>query len=155
MHALLTVIATWLSITFALPAIQDHPTVVFASSAQMSAMQHARLAATGQHRVGAQSLPFALRGGGEGVFAMYDDATRTIFLHENWTGTSPASISLLVHEMVHHLQHAAGMTFACAGEREKVAYLAQREWLRLFDRSLEKEFGLDPMTILLRTNCLH
>ena len=55
--------------------------------------------------------------------------------------------------MVHHLQNVAGMKFACAGEREKDAYRAQRAWLELFGRTLEQEFELDPMTILLRTNC--
>jgi hypothetical protein len=45
------------------------------------------------------------------------------------------------------------MTFACPGKREKDAYRAQRAWLELFDRTLEGEFGIDPMTLLVRTSC--
>ena len=90
----------------------------------------------------------------EKVHGYYDDATRTIYLPKGWTGNSPAELSLLVHEMVHHVQNVAGMTYACPEEREKLAYAAQRQWLALFGRELMKEFKLDPMTLLVRTNCM-
>jgi len=64
------------------------------------------------------------------VESFYDDATRTIYLPKGWTGRSPAELSLLVHEMVHHVQNVAGLTYACAGEREKIAYAAQRSGSR-------------------------
>jgi len=89
------------------------------------------------------------------VLAIYDDAFRTIDLPWNWTGATPVDSTRLVREMVHHLQNVVGMMFACAGAREKDAYRAQRAWLALFGRTPEQEFGLDPMTILLRTNCLY
>ena len=153
MQALLTVIVTWLSINFGLPATHERPRVEFASPAQMAAVRYSRLAAVRPDRVAAESGRLAPPKTGEDVFAIYDNATRTIYLHENWTGATPADSSLLVHEVVHHLQNAAGMKFACAGEREKDAYRAQRAWLALFGRTLEQEFELDPMTILLRSNC--
>jgi hypothetical protein len=34
-------------------------------------------------------------------------------------------------------------------------YRAQRAWLALFGRTLEQEFDIDPMTVLVRTNCLN
>lgn len=144
MQELLTVIVTWLSLNFGLPASYDHPRVELASPAQMAALRESRLAE------GAGAAPAEA---GEAVFAVYDDAGRTIYLPEGWTGATPADSALLVHEMVHHLQHLAGLTFACAGEREKDAYRAQRAWLALFGRTLEEEFGLDPLTILVRTSC--
>jgi hypothetical protein len=153
MQALLTVIATWLSINYGLPATQDYPKVETAAPVQMAAVRHRALAAVGPQQA-AESGSSAPADGGENVFAIYDDATRTIYLHDGWTGITPADSSLLVHEMVHHLQNAAGMTFACAGEREKDAYRAQARWLELFGRSLEDEFGIDAMTILVRTNCM-
>jgi hypothetical protein len=55
--------------------------------------------------------------------------------------------------MVHHLQNAANEKFACPQEREKHAYKAQREWLALFGRTIEQEFEIDAMTILVRSNC--
>ncbi len=88
------------------------------------------------------------------VEALYDDKTRTIFLPQGWTGRSPAELSLLVHEMVHHVQNVAGLTYACPEEREKIAYAAQRQWLALFGRDLMRDFKIDPMTLLVRTNCM-
>jgi hypothetical protein len=153
MQALLTVIVTWLSINFGLPAVYEYPRVELASPAQMAAVRYSRLAAVRPDRVAAERGQLAPAEVGENVFAIYDDATRTIYLHQNWTGATPADSSLLVHEMVHHLQNIAGTKFACAGEREKDAYRAQRTWLELFGRTLEHEFELDPMTILVRTDC--
>jgi hypothetical protein len=56
--------------------------------------------------------------------------------------------------MVHHLQNMAGLKYNCAGEREKVAYQVQAAWLRQFDKSLESEFGLDGLSIIVHSNCL-
>ena len=154
MQALLTVIVTWLSINFGLPATQEHPRVELASPAQMTAVRYSRLAAVRPDGVAAESGRLAPPEIGEDVFAIYDDATRTIYVHQNWTGDTPADSSLLVHEMVHHLQNVAGMKFACAGEREKDAYRAQARWLELFDKSLVDEFEIDAMTILVRANCM-
>jgi len=55
--------------------------------------------------------------------------------------------------MVHHLQNLAGMKFACSGEREKLAYQAQQEWLALFGRNLFEDFDTDAFTLLVRTAC--
>jgi hypothetical protein len=88
------------------------------------------------------------------VEAYYDDATRTIYLPKGWTGASPAELSLLVHEMVHHVQNVAGLVYACPEERERLAYAAQRQWLALFGRDLMREFRLDPLTLLVRTSCM-
>lgn len=60
-----------------------------------------------------------------------------------------------MHELVHHLQNISGLTFACAEAREKPAYQAQARRLELFDTSLEQEFELDPMTLLVRGNCMY
>ncbi len=88
------------------------------------------------------------------TLAVYDEATRTIYLPEGWRGASPAEVSVLVHEMVHHLQSLARVKFECPQEREKIAYMAQDRWLGLSGRSLEREFGIDPFTRLVRTGCM-
>jgi hypothetical protein len=61
---------------------------------------------------------------------------------------------VLVHELVHHLQKLAQTTYGCPQEREKAAYRAQAQWLAQFDRTLQSEFEIDPMTLLVRTSCL-
>ena len=57
--------------------------------------------------------------------------------------------------MVHHLQNLAGLKFACAGEREKPAYLAQDKWLRLHGLELEKEFEVDMFTVVALSACMN
>ncbi len=77
---------------------------------------------------------------------------RMIFLPEGWSEKTPSELS---HKMVHHIQNMAGLKFACPEEREKMAFEAQERWLALFGRTLQTEFGLDPFTLLVRTNCLY
>lgn len=155
MQALLMVIVTWLSVNFDLPAFHDHPRVEVASAAKMAEVRYSRLTALRPDRFAAEAGRSAPPDVGQDVYAIYDDISRTIYLHEGWTGATPAEVSVLVHEMVHHLQNAGGMKFSCPHEREKDAYKAQREWLGLFGRTLEQEFDIDPMTVLVRTNCMH
>jgi len=87
--------------------------------------------------------------------AVYSYATQTIYLPEGWTGTSPAELSVLVHELVHHVQNVAGLKYACAQEREKLAYEAQERWLGLFGHSLERDFELDGFSLLVKTRCFY
>jgi hypothetical protein len=68
-------------------------------------------------------------------------------------GGSSAEMSVLVHEMVHHLQNQVQLKYRCPQEREKLAYAAQDRWLSHVGTSLEKEFGIDPFTLLVKTNC--
>jgi hypothetical protein len=87
------------------------------------------------------------------VIALYNDQTRTIYLSDKWTGTAPAELSVLVDEMVHHLQNAAGTAYECPAEREKLAYEAQDNWLHLLGRSLEAEFDINGLALLVLTSC--
>jgi hypothetical protein len=89
------------------------------------------------------------------VVAAYDEGNRTILLSEGWTGRSPAELSVLVHEMVHHLQASGKMRFACPAEREALAYRAQDEWLKMFGTDLESAFGIDGTMLLVATVCTH
>ena len=59
------------------------------------------------------------------TIAIYYDATRTIYLPEGWTGDTPAELSVIVHEVVHHFQNVLRLKYECPQEREKLAYIAQ------------------------------
>jgi hypothetical protein len=100
---------------------------------------------------GNQAMPLDM---GRDIVAVYDDAKRTIYLPEGWSGVTPAEQSLLVHEMVHHLQNLGNLKYECPEAREKLAFVAQEQWLELFDHTLASEFELDPFTLLVRTSCL-
>ena len=154
MHALLTVIVTWLSINFDLPAIYEHPNVEFVTAAKMAEVRYARLTSSRLDRVKAETARSVPPEPGYEVHAIYDDGSETIYLLKGWTGTTPAEVSVLVHELSHHLQNVAELKYDCSEAREKPAYQAQARWLELFGQSLMSEFGIDAMTILVRTNCM-
>lgn len=147
MEALLTVIMLWLSANFDLQQSFSHPAIVVESSANIHALHYGgsmqRGNLEGAHRDGHPSQ----------VVAVYVDTTSTIHLAEGWTGTTPEELSILVHEMTHHLQHVGGHTYACPQEREKLAFAAQEQWLAMFGGSLLESFGIDSFTLLARTTC--
>jgi Domain of unknown function (DUF6647) len=146
---LLTAIETWLSIEFDLPILRNHPRIELVPPAEIAALRYrGRFPNAGTER--------ALSGhSASDIVAVYSDSARTIFLAENWTGGTPAELSVLVHEMVHHLQNLAGLKYECPQAREKLAYLAQERWLALFGRDLAQDFELDGFSLLVKTKCLH
>lgn len=127
---LLVTIAHWLSANFDLPLVLE--------PRRLERVTSARLASLSQD-----------------VVAFYGDSEGTIYLPEHWTGETPAEFSILVHEMVHHIQHVGGLTYACREAREKAAFAAQDKWLQLFGSDLASAFGIDPFTLLANTNCIH
>lgn len=135
-QAVLTSIVTWVSNTLDLPAVYDQPRVERTPKIKLTAVLH--------------GSPLVSR---HGVLSMYDDAKQTIYLPEDWNGHTPEGISIVIHEVVHHLQNVAGLAYECPQEREKLAYVAQERWLAPSGRSLGKDFGIDPLTFLLSTEC--
>ncbi|MEM7315900.1 MAG: DUF6647 family protein [Planctomycetota bacterium] len=150
MEALLAVIGLWLSVNYGLSVDEPHPKVAFSARQAMTqtwigqftnqqTWDIARLEQEGDHSE---------------ILGFYDSITQTIVLPEGWDPTSPRDVSILVHEMVHHGQYQGRSKYACSAQRERLAYQAQDEWLSLFEKSLESEFEIDPMTLLIRTKCM-
>ena len=138
MNLLLSVIITWLSINFELPPINDQPSVKFINQQQMVLIRHGPFATAAAHE----------------LIAIYEDRTKTIYLSDRWQGDTPADVSVLVHEIVHHIQNVGKVPYACAAEREALAYAAQEKWLGQFGQSLRLAFGLDPMTLKIKSMCI-
>jgi hypothetical protein len=152
MDALLAAIVTWLSINFGLPADYDFPEVSFVSADALFEVQHPGLSP--EERLIMLEAERRMPGDqGRKVVAAYDTRTQVIMLPEGWLGHSGAELSMLVHEMVHHLQGVAGTSHACPAEREGLAYAAQDRWLEVYGTSLEEEFEIDRMTLLVSTTC--
>jgi hypothetical protein len=143
-QAMLVEIETWLSKTFDLPLPTTHPRIELASPARIAALRY---------RAFKLQSSDANAGDGSDTLAVYDNATQTIYLPEGWTGMKPAEMSVLVHEMVHHMQRQAKLKYECPPASEKVAYEAQIRWLVGFGLTLESEFGIDAFTLLVRTAC--
>ncbi|MCK1494934.1 hypothetical protein IVB14_32135 [Bradyrhizobium sp. 180] len=144
-------IADWLVTNMGLPIVTDRPTIRFVSKDELAKKR------------GADSAQWQGSGQYEGidrldqrnVIALYDNSSKTILLPDDWQGTSPAEQSMLVHEMVHHIQNVAGLKLECPIAREKAAYLAQDEWLKRLGKSLESEFDVDLFTILISSACMY
>ena len=149
---LLPKIAAWIAHNFNLPEIDQLPRVQFVSSVQVTALRYG----LPQPPPG-QAIEQASRnlGVGRAVVAVYDNAKDTIYLSDGWRGGSPADQSVLIHEMVHHLQKHAQLRYDCPQEREKLAYQAQERWLTRVGATLQSGFEIDPMTLFLHSACLH
>ena len=146
---LLAAIETWLSIEFDLPIPGNHPRIELVPPAEIAALRYrGRFPNAGTERASSGHSA-------SDIVAVYSDSARTIYLAENWTGGTPAELSVLVHEMVHHLQNLAGLKYECPQAREKLAYLAQERWLALFGRDLAQDFELDGFSLLAKTKCFY
>lgn len=119
--------------------VESFPTIEFAREQEMKEL-----------RYGARFLQAEVL-----VVSLYDRSSSTIYLPVGWQGRSPAELSMLIHEMVHHLQDRAGEVFACPQQREDEALTIQELWLVSHGTSLEKEFGIDPFTRLTAALCYY
>jgi hypothetical protein len=144
------IIVSWLSANFSLPENYQHPRIEFVSPIQMAAVRYRGLSSFLQARVVSDEQWLEKM---RDTVALYEDNSRTIYLREGWRGATPAETSVLVHEMVHHLQNLAGEKFECAQGREKPAYAAQKKWLEMAGLDFFREFETDPVTLMLRTTC--
>ena len=150
--ALLNAIAAWLAAHFDLPNAQSHPRIELVPSAKIATLRYRGLLPDARAEIAPRAdAPPSDRD----VVAVYSDAAQTIYLSEDWTGSTAPELSVLVHEMVHHLQNVGRLKYECPQAREKLAYLAQDRWLALFGRSLEQEFELDGFSLLVKTRCFH
>jgi len=148
----ITAMETWVSNQFDLPTMHEHPRIEFAPPAKIASLRFTDLLSD----PGAQVEPNNRAPSAQhDTIAIYDDATRTIYLPEGWSGSTPAELSVLVHEMVHHFQNLLGLKHECPQEREKLAYIAQDCWLGLFGHSLADDFALDPFSLFVKTTCFY
>ena len=143
---LLIAIGHWLTAAYGLPSLQNAPKLVLATPHELVARRYPMLLSV-DAKAGTKPLP--------DLVAVYGDRERTIYVTAAWSGSEPVAVSVLVHEMVHHMQNEAGMRFACPEEREKQAFAAQADWLAMFGTDLETELAIDPLTLLVRTSCFY
>jgi hypothetical protein len=153
MDALVTMIALWLSLNFGIPPANKPPDIVVVPQNDILFKRYRAFTHEARREVLSSVRAAASIDKRREVVAIYDDVNRTIFLPEGWTGGTPAELSVLVHEMVHHLQTANGLRYPCPGAREEIAYAAQDKWLSLFGQNLKSEFDLDELTLKVSTAC--
>jgi len=142
METLVSAILLWLSVNFSLPADVDHPRIEFADPTHIATLHH-----------GIENVASLHPDRMSTVVAGYIRDQNTVLLPTGWTGGDAAELSVLVHELVHHLQEVADLRYECPQAREALAYKAQDAWLGLFGSDLFQAFGIDPFTRLVRTSC--
>ena len=138
MQELIALMLAWLAATFGLPTDIPPPDVRFLPAQALVEIRYG--AAAGRN--------------GNEVIALYDDATRTVLLRQGWNGRDVVDSSVLLHELVHHVQNVASLRYPCAAAREELAYAAQARWLALFGQDLDGAFGLDEPLLRLTYVCL-
>lgn len=139
MDALLQIITIWLSANFGLPTTSEVPEVIFTDRVTFAL----KIGDTRYHQHGIE------------IVAGYRGDNQTIFIVEEWQVDAITVSAILVHEMVHHMQHRGEIHYSCPGAHEALAYRAQEAWLQLFGRSLASDFGMDPFTVKAMTLCMH
>jgi len=144
MDALLIAIMLWLSANFDLPTVQELPRIKYAPAAAMVSLRRDNASSANPHAVDSADPD---------TLAVYRDDTKTIYLREEWKGNTAADLSIVLHELVHHMQNVGKLRFECPQQRERLAYQAQERWLSLFSTDLQKEFGLDAFTLLVKSSC--
>src|SRR5262245_39954755 len=150
---LLAAIEARLALHFDLPSVDRYPRIELVPPVKIAALRYQGLLSN--PRIENAPSGDAGTASRSDIVAIYADATQTIYLPERWTGTTAAELSVLVHEMVHHVQNVGGLKYQCPQEREKLAYRAQDRWLGLFGHNLEADFELDAFSLLVKTRCLY
>lgn len=91
------------------------------------------------------------------IVAVYDHRIEAMFLPDTWAPDQLYDISVLLHELVHHMQAAAGITaetVGCVGaEIEKPAYDAQIAFLRAAGVKPLETMGINDLSYMMLTMC--
>ena len=136
--ALIAEVADWIQARSNLPLPERLPEVRRMSREDMA-------------RVFAGETPGA--SSGRQIEALYDSRNTTILLAPDWNPERARDISVLLHEMVHHMQFAADAPADCPAARERTAYDLQTAWLEEHDLDLFDEFELNGLTLMILTTC--
>lgn len=89
------------------------------------------------------------------VQALYLRATATVYLPETWRPGGLRDQSILLHELVHHVQRFNKVVPVCPAALERQAYELQATWLREQGAAEPyKLIGTDEFTVLMRTACI-
>lgn len=129
MQELMAALMIWASNATGLPVAEDMPVLVLEDRCAIQRMAYA----DENHECTA-----------DGVQAIYDHRTEAIYLPDTWSPTRLYDVSLLLHELIHHMQNEVGTDFDtvdCPGrDLERPAYTAQAAFI--------KGAGIDPWEVM-------
>ena len=88
------------------------------------------------------------------INALYAPKTHIVYLSENWNPNDLRDRSLLLHELIHHLQALNNVEAPCLAKNELQAFELQRAWL--YEQGIQdpyKFLDTDELTIKLFAQC--
>ncbi len=88
------------------------------------------------------------------VEALYSDRDHSIYLADGWKPDNLRRRSILLHELVHHLQYLNHVRVTCESEHELQAFKLQFAWLG--ERGVVDPpdyLGIDPFLLLMLGKC--
>jgi len=85
------------------------------------------------------------------VVALYDRARKTMILPEGWVPDNAYNLSILVHELTHHMQ--GDKEYPCPGAKESEAYDVQRRWLESMASDFHDTTHIGPLALMMLTDC--
>lgn len=88
------------------------------------------------------------------IRASYFPETNTIYLPHDTDIDTLHFESMLLHELVHHVQNINGISYLCNGHVEKDAYTLEIEYL--LQKGVKDPYemmGLHPLTLIFITQC--
>jgi Domain of unknown function (DUF6647) len=91
---------------------------------------------------------------GFNIGAFYSEKDHTVYLPDGWHPNDLRDRSILLHELVHHLQYLNGIKATCPQECELQAFHLQVDWLS--EQGVEdplKLIGISPDFILMLGEC--
>jgi hypothetical protein len=88
-----------------------------------------------------------------GYLALYHADSATVLLRSDWDLRDLRDRSILVHELVHHLQAEAEREYVCKGAMEKEAYDIQAAWLEDRGADLLEVMNMNSLFLFAVTRC--
>ena len=88
------------------------------------------------------------------ILALYNKETKTVILRKDWNAKSIKNRSILVHELVHHMQNEEEFK-GCKGIMEEEAYDVQNAWLKQYKMNIFDTLGLGKLYYSIIISCGH
>lgn len=136
MKELMMALMVWASPVVGLPVPADTPEVVFLDRCEM------------QEVTGRECEP--------GLQTYGAHQSGTVMLRDDWTPDNIRDVAILVHELVHYMQHEHGVSHTpCTAEsHERPAYAAEIAFLRSSGRDPMDVIQLRPIQLAFLTTCV-
>jgi hypothetical protein len=88
-----------------------------------------------------------------GYLALYHADSQTVLLRRDWDMRDLRDRSILVHELVHHMQAQAERDYVCRGAMEREAYEVQSTWLEARGADLYEVMNMNGLFLYAVTRC--